>query len=137
MSEINSKIFIRLPPWRPSIEGEATLITDADNVRERLANRRPTETLQFNHGGFRYIASIGRFHGGNRDGELAEVFISGPKTGTDVQIASRDASIVASIALQFGASAEVLRRAIGRNSDGSAAGPLGKLLDILAKESAR
>jgi hypothetical protein len=75
--------------------------------------------------------------GGNRDGELAEVFISGPKTGTGVRIASRDASIVASIALQFGASAEVLRRAIGRNSDGSAAGPLGKLLDILAKESAR
>jgi hypothetical protein len=29
--------------------------------RERLPNCRAAETLQFDHGGFRYVASIGRF----------------------------------------------------------------------------
>jgi hypothetical protein len=105
------------------------------NIRERLPNRRATETHEFEHGGFRYVASIGRFNGGDRDGQLAEIFIGGPKVGTHIAFAARDSSIVASIALQFGATPEVLRHAIGRNSDGSAAGPLGKLLDILAKET--
>jgi hypothetical protein len=102
--------------------------------RERLPNRRLTETLEFEHGGFRYVASIGRFKGGDRDGQLSEIFIGGPKVGTHVAFAARDSSIVASIALQYGATSEVLRHAIGRNSDGSAAGPLGKLLDLLAKD---
>jgi hypothetical protein len=66
--------------------------------RERLPNRRASETLQFEHGGFRYVASLSRF----ADGRLAEVFLSGPKTGTDVASAARDSSIVASIALQHG-----------------------------------
>jgi hypothetical protein len=104
--------------------------------RERLPNRRPTETLEFEHGGFRYVASVGRFSGGERDGQLAEVFIGGPKVGTRVAFAARDSSIVASVALQYGATLEVLRHAIARNSDGSAAGPLGNLLDILAREAA-
>jgi hypothetical protein len=99
--------------------------------RERLPSPRASETLQFEHGGFLFVASVGRF----TDGRLAEVFLSGPKTGTDVASAARDSSIVASIALQFGVPAEVLRHGIGSNSDGSAAGPLGKLLDLLAKEA--
>lgn len=68
------------------------------------------------------------------NGNLAEVFLFGPKIGTDVQAAVRDSSIVASLALRFGCQAETIGHAIGRNSDGTAAGPLGKLLDILAKE---
>jgi hypothetical protein len=103
------------------------------NARQRLPDRRACETRQFSHAGFVYVASIGRF----ANGDLAEVFLSGPKIGTDVQAAARDASIVASLALQFGCQAETIRHAIGRNSDGSAAGPLGKLLDLLAKEAAR
>lgn len=107
------------------------MITDSDNTRERLPNRRACETMKFEHGGFTYYASIGRFAGGG----LAEVFLSGPKVGTDVAFAARDASIMCSIALQYGVPVEVLRRAIGRNADGTAAGPLGKLLDLLAKET--
>jgi hypothetical protein len=99
-------------------------------ARQKLPDRRACETLEFSHAGFRYVASIGRFH----NGDLAEVFLSGPKTGTDVASAARDSSIVASIALQFGVPPEVLRHGIGRNSDGSAAGPLGKLLDLIAKD---
>jgi hypothetical protein len=102
-------------------------------TRRRLPDRRQCETVEFEHRGFRYVASIGRFAGG----QIAEVFLSGPKVGTDVAFAARDASIMCSIALQYGVPAEAIRHAIGRNSDGSAAGPLGKLLDLLApKETA-
>jgi hypothetical protein len=38
-----------------------------------------------------------------------------------------------SIALQYGVPAEAISHAIGRNSDGSTAGPLGKLLDFSRK----
>jgi hypothetical protein len=40
--------------------------------------------------------------------------------------------VTASILFQHGGSPEILRRALKRNGDGSAAGPLGRLLDLLA-----
>jgi hypothetical protein len=101
------------------------------DARLRLPDRRQCETLEFEHNNFRYVASIGR----HTDGKLAEVFLSGPKVGTDVAFAARDASIMCSIGLQYGVPVEAFRHAIARNSDGSAAGPLGKLLDLLAKET--
>ena len=99
--------------------------------RRRLPNRREAETLEFTHSGFRFAASLGRF----TDGTLAEVFLVGPKVGTHVAAAAADAAIVASIALQHGAEVETLRHALARNSNGSAAGPLGALLDLLAAKA--
>lgn len=102
------------------------------NTRQRLPDRRACETRQFEHAGFTFVASIGRF----ADGRLGEVFILAPKSGSDMAAAARDASIVASIAFQFGVPPEVIRYGLGRNSDGSAASQLGTLLDRLAKEGA-
>jgi hypothetical protein len=107
-------------------------MSETTKQRERLPNRRATETIELEHAGFRFLASVGRFH----DGRLAEVFISSPKSGSDMAAAARDASIVASIAFQFGVPPAVIRHGLGRNSDGSAASPLGTLLDKLAKEGA-
>jgi post-segregation antitoxin (ccd killing protein) len=98
--------------------------------RERLPNRRPTENREIRHQSFTFVASIGCFE----DGRLAEVFISSRKSGSDMAAAARDASIVVSIALQYGVSAETIRHALGRNSDGSAASPLGVVPDQLAAE---
>jgi hypothetical protein len=100
--------------------------------RERLPNRRPTENRTIQHQAFTFVASIGR----HSDGRLAEIFISSRKSGSDMAAAARDASIVVSIALQHGVSPEVIRHALGRNSDGSAASPLGVVLDQLAAEGA-
>jgi hypothetical protein len=102
-------------------------MTDNPN-RRRLPNKRACETLEFRHGNFTFVASIGRF--GNN--EIAEIFIGGPKVGTDVAFAARDSSIVASLALQYGTPIRALQHAISRNSDGTAAGPLGALLDLLS-----
>jgi ribonucleoside-diphosphate reductase alpha chain len=96
-------------------------------ARERLSNRRGHELVTFDHGGFRYSAGIGRFS----NGELAEIFLNVAKSGTALENTARDAAIVVSLALQYGASAATIRHALTRNADGSASGPLGALLDLL------
>ena len=96
-------------------------------MRARLPNRRLHELLEIDHGGIRYTVGIGRFP----TGDLAEIFINAPKTGTAAAVAAQDAAIAASLALQFGCPVETLRKALTRNSDGSAAGLLGAALDLL------
>jgi len=93
--------------------------------RRRLPNRRPAETFGIEVGGLNYVVSVGRFD----DGSLAEIFISNGKAGSDSDTAARDSAVVASIALQYGVPAEVIRRALMRNRDGSVCGPLGAALD--------
>jgi ribonucleoside-diphosphate reductase alpha chain len=96
--------------------------------RQRLPNRRDHELLDFEHGGIRYTAGIGRFS----DGRLAEIFLSVRKHGTAVDVNARDAAVAASLLLQHGCPIETLRRALTRNVDGSASGPLARALDLFA-----
>jgi hypothetical protein len=97
--------------------------------RERLPNRRQSETFDFECAGLRYTCTIGRF----RDGRIAEIFLSNQKSNSAADTAARDAAIVASIALQFGANVETIRRALCRDSRGHASGPLGAALDELER----
>lgn len=99
--------------------------------RQRLANRREHALIDFDHGGFHYIAGIGRFD----DGSLAEIFLNVAKSGTALETIARDAAITASLSLQHGVKPDELRHALTRNSDGSAASPLAALLDLLAGSS--
>lgn len=99
--------------------------------RERLPNRRLAESFELEAGGQRYTVSFGRFAGGG----LAEIFITNGKAGSDSDTAARDSAVVASIAFQYGVPLEVIRRALMRNRDGSACGPLGCALDLIAEDS--
>lgn len=104
---------------------------DADG-RKRLPQRRAHQLIDFDHDGHRYTAGVGYFD----DGRLAEVFINVPgRAGSTIEAVARDAATVASIALQYGAPAETLRRALTRNTDGSAGGPLGAVLDLVTKQT--
>jgi hypothetical protein len=76
--------------------------------RTRLANRRPHELLDFEDAGFRFTLGVGRFP----DGRLAEIFLNCSKGDTPVDVNARDAAIVASIALQYGATPDELRHAL-------------------------
>jgi hypothetical protein len=96
-------------------------------TRERLPNRRGHELLSFKHGGIRYIAGVGRFE----NGDLAEIFLNAHKHGTAVDVSARDAAVAASLLLQHGCCVHTLRKALTRNSDGSASGPLARALDML------
>ena len=84
-----------------------------------MPNRRLSENVTFELDGLRFTATISRYP----DGRIAD---------------ARDAAIVLSFALQYGADVEDIRRALCRDSAGKALGPLGAALDLLAsEESAR
>jgi hypothetical protein len=105
----------------------------AMTIRERLPNRRESQTFRFECNGLQYLASISRFP----DGRLAEIFVSNAKAGSHSDAAAKDAAVVCSIALQYGVPAEVIRHALLRDSRGVASSPLGAALDILAGEETR
>jgi ribonucleoside-diphosphate reductase alpha chain len=97
-------------------------------TRRRLPNRRGHELLDFEHGGIRYSAGVGRFE----DGRLAEIFLNTVKRGTAADVNARDAAVAASLLLQHGCSVDTLRQALTRNGDGSGSGPLAHALDLWA-----
>jgi hypothetical protein len=105
----------------------------AAETRRRLPNRRGHELLSFEHGGIYYTAGFGRFD----NGDLAEIFLNTCKHGTAVDVNARDAAVAASLLLQHGCCVHTLRKALTRNSDGSASGPLARALDLLAIEQQR
>jgi hypothetical protein len=97
--------------------------------RERLPDRRASETFALECAGLKYTATISRF----ADGRLGEIFLSNHKAGSHADTAARDSAIVCSIALQFNADLETIRRALCRDSHGAASGPLGVALDRLSQ----
>jgi DNA-binding IclR family transcriptional regulator len=102
--------------------------------RMRLPQRRAHDLLDVEHAGHRYTAGLGYFE----TGLLAEVFINVPrKSGTAIEAVARDAAILTSLCLQHGASTETIRHSLTRNSDGTASGPLGVILDLIASAPAR
>lgn len=96
--------------------------------RRRLNNRRPSENFDFTCGGQPYQCTFSKFP---ENASLAEIFIESTKNGSSADVASRDAAIACSFALQYGADADVLRRALCRDSHGKAQGPLATALDII------
>jgi hypothetical protein len=98
----------------------------APTARQRLPNRRLSETFVLACNGLTYLATISRFR-------LAEIFISNAKAGSHSDSAAKDAAVVCSIALQHGVPLEAIRRALLRDSHGRASSPLGAALDIVVE----
>ena len=98
--------------------------------RERLPARRAATIFDFEVSGLHYTCTIARL----ADGRLGEIFLSNHKVSSAADVNARDGAVVCSIALQHGADPEVIRRALCRNSDGSASGPLAMALDIIAAD---
>jgi ribonucleoside-diphosphate reductase alpha chain len=95
-------------------------------TRETLRNSRRGEVFAFEQEGIGYRSTISRF----ADGRLAEVFLDGGKPGAGAAVVAHDSAVAASLALQHGCPADTLRKALLRLSNGSAAGPLGRLLGL-------
>jgi ribonucleoside-diphosphate reductase alpha chain len=98
--------------------------------RERLPNRRASETFVVETAGLGYTATVSYFD----DGRIAELFLSNHKSGSSADTNARDAAVTFSIAIQCGADADVIRKALCRDSQGHALGPLGAALDLLFGE---
>jgi hypothetical protein len=93
--------------------------------RNRLPNRRPAETIAFEHGGAAFTLTIGRYE----DGRIGELFIGAAHTNSALDVLASDAAIAISFALQHGADLAAIRAAMKRNSQGNAASPIGEALD--------
>ncbi|HVI11460.1 MAG TPA: hypothetical protein VM822_01180 [Pseudolabrys sp.] len=97
------------------------------SARERLPDRRGSESFTFELNGLRFTATVSRF----ADGRVGELFLNNHKAGNQVDTNARDAAILLSFALQFGADIRAIRRALCRDSQGRALGPVGAALDLL------
>lgn len=104
-------------------------------TRERLPNRRQSEVFSFEHRGMRFHGSVSWFDGLDACRRPAEVFLDASKPGSPMQAMARDAAVIASLALQHGCDIETMRAALTRDDDEDPAGPLGQLLDILARDT--
>jgi hypothetical protein len=98
--------------------------------RQRLPNRRGSENFALECNGLAYLVTVSRFD----DGRRAEIFLTNHKCGSTADTSARDSAIVCSIAMQFGADVDVIRRALCRDGQGGASGPLAAALDLIAGE---
>jgi len=99
-------------------------------TRQRLPNRRASENFSFELNGLRFTATVSRLP----DGGVIEVFLNNHKAGNQVDTNARDAAILLSFALQHGADIEAIRKALCRDSQGRALGPVSAALDLLANQ---
>ena len=101
-------------------------------ARERLPNRRRSESFGFECNGLKYTATVSWFD----DGRPGEVFLGNHKCDSHADACAKDAAIIASIALQHGVSLDALRKSLLRDSRGRPSTPIGVALDLLANDRA-
>lgn len=106
--------------------------------RATLPQRRPAELFDVDYRGASFTVTLGRYvdEGTRTIGGIGEIFLSCRKASSDLAGVARDAAVAISIALQHGASIEVLAGAMTRTEDGSAAGLAGVALDEILKREA-
>jgi hypothetical protein len=104
----------------------ANLIKGAER-RNRLPNRRLAETFELQVAALKYTVTVGRF----ADGSIGELFLSNHKSNSAADTNARDAAIAFSLAVQHGADPEAIRKALSRDGQGRASGPLGAALDAI------
>jgi ribonucleoside-diphosphate reductase alpha chain len=100
-------------------------------AREKLPDRRSSESFSFECNGLHYTATISRY----ADGRLAEIFLGNAKAGSHSDAAAKDSAVVCSIALQHGVPLDTIRKALLRDARGNPSSPLGAALDIIAGQS--
>jgi hypothetical protein len=99
-------------------------------MRAHLPNRRASVTFDLEVAGLRYTATFSRCP----DGSIGELFLNNHRSNSAADTNARDAAITFSIAVQHGADPETIRRALCRDSQGNASGPLAAALDIIAAD---
>jgi len=99
-------------------------------TREKLPQRRYSETRSFEHAGISYRASVGYYP----DGRIGEIFLDADHCTSDAAKIGKEAAMLWSLAVQHGCSPETIRRAMPRNMRGEPEGPIGALMDLLGEQ---
>lgn len=93
--------------------------------RERLPDRRPNETQEFERDGIRIKMTIGY----KADGTVGEIFLNADRYDSLLDVLMSDSAIIASLALQYGVSLRQIAHAIKRDKFGIASSPIGAAID--------
>lgn len=96
-------------------------------TRRRLPDRRASTNHTLSFDGMRYHITVGSYE----DGTPGEVFITAGQPGSPVDRLCVDIGLLLSLWLQYGHSIEELYSSVQHLEDGSAAGPLGHILETL------
>lgn len=99
-------------------------------TRARLPARRASETFVMTHGEIAFSIGVGLYD----DGSPGEVFIHAldkSAKGSAVEALARDAAILISIARQYGAPLDGMRRGVTRDDKGAPATLVGAVLDAV------
>jgi hypothetical protein len=96
---------------------------------ERLPNRRVSEIFSLRSEGLSYTATVSPFE----DGRVAENFMSNHNAGSAADVGAREAAVCCSIALQFGADIETIRKDLCIDSHGRPSTPLDAALALIAE----
>lgn len=100
-------------------------------TREKLTNRRAGETFEIIHREQPCVVTLSRFE----DSRVAEVFVrQWYGSGTPLEAEARDASVLLSLALQYGMPLEIAQKALSRFDDGRPCGVIGAVVDALVQE---
>ena len=98
-------------------------------TRQRLPDRRHSESFDFDCHGLRYTCTYSKFE----NGTIGEIFLTNHKANSQSDSNAKDAAIIASLALQHGVSIDVIRKALLRDSLGRPSTPVGVALDLIAQ----
>jgi len=105
-------------------------------TRKQLPNRRPNVTVETDWQGHAISVTVG-FH--PKHGTAMEVFAD-TQSGGQMQCAVRDGCILASVALQHGATPAELAKSMSRVADYTGeegpASPMGAIMEIVAQVAA-
>jgi hypothetical protein len=96
--------------------------------RDRLPDRRSAISSSFERDGARFEMTAGYYP----DGRPGEIFLNADRANSLLDFLMSDAAILASIAMQYGASLDELRHAMKRDARGEASSPIGTALDRIA-----
>jgi hypothetical protein len=99
-------------------------------TRMALALRRPHETIELVHAGIGYTVGLG-WDDIDRIGSPVEIWVNCHKVSSPMEAMARDASIMISLALQFGVPLSKLRGSVTREDDGTPASIFGAVLDAM------
>ncbi len=101
--------------------------------RRCLPQRRHAETFEIEWGGFdrTFAVTLGFYE----DGSIGEVFMTGGKSGQEIEAIARDGAVVLSLALQYGAQIDNLISAVTRDEHGNPSSIIGAVLDRMPRGS--
>lgn len=98
-------------------------------TRVHLPQRRANETFNLRHWNQEWTVTVG-FYPDNKPGE---VFVSGAKSGVDLEASARDQAVLLSLCLQYRVPLEVIKHALTRNQDESPSTMIGAVVDKMSE----